>query len=114
MLVGSPPYYAKSKDQIFENIKSSPLEFPRDVSVVAKDLISKLLERNPKQRLVNLEAIKAHAFFDNVNWSAVYHKLGDMPRVSKFRYALAQNDTELFKQGKPGNPVPDWSFNNKL
>ena len=54
------------RDELFENIKAAPLEIPSYVSPVARDLISKLLARNPKKRLGSIngsEEIKAHPFF---------------------------------------------------
>jgi hypothetical protein len=47
MLCGSPPYYANNKDELFENIKNMTLEIPAVVSNSAKDLIMRLLNRNP-------------------------------------------------------------------
>ena len=41
----------KNRDELFENIKNSPLEIPSHVSPVARDLITRLLVRNPKKRL---------------------------------------------------------------
>lgn len=39
LIVGIPPYYADSKDQLFENIEKAPLKIPSAVSPAAKDLI---------------------------------------------------------------------------
>lgn len=47
MLVGYPPYYAKSKDAIFSNIRSAPLPFPHTMGKQAKNLISQLMIRDP-------------------------------------------------------------------
>ena len=67
-LIGHPPHYAKSKEAIFKNIRSAPLPFPPIVSNEAKDLIKKLLTRDPDKRLVDPALIKSHPFFADVNW----------------------------------------------
>ena len=113
-LIGHPPYYAQSKEAIFRNIKSAPLPFPTTISPEAKDLIKKLLVRNPSKRLIDPDIIKAHSFFADVNWTCVIHKLVPMPEVNKFKYALAQYETDTFEESNESiNRVAEWSFNNK-
>lgn len=114
-LIGHPPYYAKSKEAIFKNIRSAPLPFPPNISPEAKDFIKKLLNRNPAKRLVDPEVIKSHSFFADVDWKCVYHKLVRMPKNTKIRYALAQYDTDNFEDSiETSDRVGEWSFNNKL
>jgi len=38
-------------DKLYENIQSGPLLFPKNMSDEARDLISKLMIRNPMTRL---------------------------------------------------------------
>lgn len=78
MLCGIPPYYANNKDELFKNIKDAPLSIPNYVTPVAKDLISKLMNRNPKKRLGTLggaDEIKKHAFFKHIDWEKMYKKM---------------------------------------
>lgn len=51
MLVGTPPYFANEKEQLFHNIMNGPLKLPRSISVEAKNLMVTLLNRNPTKRL---------------------------------------------------------------
>lgn len=93
MLVGIPPFYSNNRADLFLNIKKAPVEFKEYMSEEAKDLISKLLIRNPKKRLGSgkrdAEEIKQHMFFENVDWVQVYNKelvpppVKDIPRISK-------------------------------
>lgn len=39
LLTGFPPYYSESKEQLFKNIESAPLELPSTLSDKAKSLI---------------------------------------------------------------------------
>lgn len=47
MLVGMPPYFAKSREQMFRNIHRAKLQIPQSLSSEAKSLIKDLLCRNP-------------------------------------------------------------------
>jgi len=40
----------------------------------AKDLLVKLLERNPEKRLTNPTIIKKHPWFETVDWEKLYNK----------------------------------------
>ena len=77
-LVGVPPYFDTNRDQLYYNIKSGPLKLPNFLSEDAKDIIKKLLDRNPKARLgagdEDAKEIKKHPFFANVDWNDVYNK----------------------------------------
>lgn len=42
LLVGTPPYYARDREQLFENIKKAPLKIPKSMSVEAKELIKQV------------------------------------------------------------------------
>ena len=66
LLVGIPPYFAPSRNQLFENINSGKLKIPKGFPSELKDLIQQLLHRNPKKRLGAVndgEDIKKHQWF---------------------------------------------------
>lgn len=48
MLVGFPPHYTENIKKLYENIKSAKLQIPSYISPAAKDLLLKLLNKNPK------------------------------------------------------------------
>lgn len=58
-------------EEIFELILANDLVFPRSMSPDAHDLICRLLEPNPARRLCTAEAVRAHPFFQKVNWDIV-------------------------------------------
>ncbi|EFX05286.1 serine/threonine-protein kinase [Grosmannia clavigera kw1407] len=72
MLTGLPPFYHENTNEMYRKILSEPLYFPGSdiVPPAAKDLLTKLLNRNPAERLgANGSAeIKAHRFFDAIDW----------------------------------------------
>lgn len=70
MLTGLPPFYDENTNEMYRKILSEPLHFSDVVPPAAKDLLTKLLNRDPEQRLgANGSAeIKAHPFFHAIDW----------------------------------------------
>lgn len=72
MLTGLPPFYDENTNEMYRKILSEPLHFPSHevVPPAARDLLTKLLNRNPDERLgANGSAeIKAHPFFHAIDW----------------------------------------------
>ncbi len=67
MLIGNPPFSAKSRKQTIEKILHGKLVLKPYLSPEVKDLIRKLLNRVPAQRLGagpdDAASIRKHAFF---------------------------------------------------
>ncbi|EPE31275.1 Protein kinase-like (PK-like) [Glarea lozoyensis ATCC 20868] len=72
MLTGLPPFYDENTNEMYRKILSEPLHFPGPeiVPPSAKDLLTKLLNRKPDQRLGanGASEIKAHPFFHSIDW----------------------------------------------
>ncbi|GLT71993.1 hypothetical protein SLA2020_439680 [Shorea laevis] len=76
MLYGYTPFRGKTRQKTFANILQKDLKFPGriPVSLHAKQLMYRLLHRDPKNRLASREGadeIKRHPFFRGVNWALV-------------------------------------------
>ncbi|XP_065866773.1 phototropin-1 isoform X2 [Euphorbia lathyris] len=76
MLYGYTPFRGKTRQKTFSNILHKDLKFPgsRQVSLQGKQLMYRLLHRDPKNRLGSREGaneIKRHPFFKGVNWALV-------------------------------------------
>nr|AML77696.1 putative LOV domain-containing protein [Bixa orellana] len=76
MLYGYTPFRGKTRQKTFSNILQKDLKFPRStpVSLHAKQLMYRLLHRDPKSRLGSREGaneVKQHPFFKGVNWALV-------------------------------------------
>ena len=59
MLTGSTPFNSKGKDQMMNNIITLKPKFPHSMPPLAKDLISKMIEKDPMRRL-SAKEIKCH------------------------------------------------------
>lgn len=51
MFTGTPPWQSDSDYDLYESIKAKEINFPADFDPVAKDLVTKLLDKNPSSRL---------------------------------------------------------------
>jgi len=68
MLTGLPPFYSQDVQQMYSKIMKAKLIIPDTVSMEAKDLLVKLLERNPEKRLTDPQIIKVHPWFSVIDW----------------------------------------------
>ena len=95
MLCGLPPFYVENLDKMYELIKTSSVKFPKRINLSedAKDVIRKLLEKNPKKRLGSqkgIEEIKNHPFFASIDFDMVVHKQIKAPFIPELT-----NDTDV-------------------
>ena len=71
LLTGIPPFDGESEEKIFESILEDDLNLDipqlKNVSEPCKDLIKKLLEKNPKKRINAEEALKHEFFTTGIN-----------------------------------------------
>ena len=78
MLIGIPPFYTKNRQKLYHNIQNGELELPDFLSDEAKDLLTKLLTKNPKERLGSgpndSQDVKLHPWFSNISWDDIYNK----------------------------------------
>ncbi|OJD39858.1 serine threonine protein kinase [Diplodia corticola] len=73
LLTGSPPFTANNNAKVQEKILKQKLPLPYFLSPDAKDLLTRLLRKEPSKRLggnmpKDLQTIKAHRFFRRVDW----------------------------------------------
>ncbi|KAF9594523.1 hypothetical protein IFM89_031657 [Coptis chinensis] len=76
MLYGYTPFRGKTRQKTFANILHKDIKFPGStpVSLQTRQLIYRLLHRDPRNRLGSREGsneVKQHSFFRGVNWALV-------------------------------------------
>jgi len=83
LTVGVTPFYSGNVDEMYHKIVHAKLKFPPRLSEECRDLIAKLLVRDPANRLgsaisgsalTDIEEIKAHKFFDGFDWKKLLEK----------------------------------------
>jgi serine/threonine protein kinase len=77
MLAGRRPYEAPTQYLLIKSILDDAVQYPADMDPLARDLISKLLVKNPAERLGADEkggfaAVRKHPFFQNTKWDTLW------------------------------------------
>lgn len=87
MLVGRSPFQAKTKDKVFQNVLERRLSYPHFLDSDARDLIDKLLQMIPENRLGmksllesnNLSELKLHPYFSDIDFEALASRTLHIP-----------------------------------
>ena len=77
LLTGQLPFYHEEKKQMYRLIVTEKVLYPRIVSPEAREVISKLLTKNPDRRLGSLtdaEEVMEQPFFAAIDWSDLKKK----------------------------------------
>lgn len=122
MMTGLPPYYDKNRQELYNNIKNKEIDFFDDkdlnekkVSDNAKDFLSKILVKDPSQRLGSglrdAEDIKEHPWFseDGIDWPSILEKTEKPPYIPNLRN---EDDVDHFDE-QFTKMDPHGSFNPK-
>ncbi|OKL63253.1 hypothetical protein UA08_01595 [Talaromyces atroroseus] len=84
LLTGSPPFKANNHAKIQEKIVRQKLALPYYLGPDAKDLLIRLLRKEPHKRLgyhmpKDLDTIKKHRFFRKIDWKALARRELEAP-----------------------------------
>jgi len=87
LFTGMNPFDARDFDAVLNNILHSQIVIPEYVSPIGKDLIEKLLQRNPQKRMCSGPTgsvqIQTHQFFESIDWKKMMVKQIKSPYVPK-------------------------------
>ncbi|RDW86422.1 AGC family serine/threonine-protein kinase [Aspergillus mulundensis] len=115
LLTGSPPFKANNHAKLQEKILKQKLVLPYYLGPDAKDLLTRLLRKEPSKRLgyhmpKDLQTIKSHRFFRKINWRALERRALTPPIIPVVTDpALAENFSTDFT-ALPLSPVEGPSF----
>lgn len=109
MLTGLPPFYDDDVPTMYRRILQDPLKFPSSLERTdAKDLLVKLLQKDPKLRLNDALEIKAHPFFKDIDWQKLLNKNYLPPFKPNVENLLdTSNFDQDFTNEKPQDSVVD-------
>ena len=78
MIYGLPPFYSQEVAQMHDNILHKPLQLQPHITSNAQNLLQKLLQKDKATRLGSGigddEDIKAHLFFEFIDWDDLFQK----------------------------------------
>ena len=79
LLTGSPPFRANNHAKIQEKILKQKLSLPYYLSPDGKDLLTRLLRKEPGKRLKDSQVIKRHRFFRKIDWKQLERRQMEPP-----------------------------------
>ena len=77
LISGAPPFFNQDENLMYKNISENKLMFPEFFSEDLKDLLKKMLNKNPKKRIGienDKSDLKNHEFFRDINWDDIMKK----------------------------------------
>lgn len=110
LLTGSPPFGGNNHAKIQQNILKQKLQLPYFLGPDAKDLLTRLLRKEPNKRLggttpKDLKALKAHRFFRKIDWKKLERREVEPPIQPVITDPeMAENFSEEFTH-MPMSPV---------
>ena len=109
MLCGYHPFPRKGK-KIDPRVYMSPIKIPRYLSDDARNLLSKLLEVNPRKRIGfnGAEEIRKHPYFKDIDFEKVFAKAYTPPFVPKLK---GETDLRYFDPGFTSEEVGSYTDN---
>lgn len=106
LLTGTLPHYTGDFNQMMQDRVDGHLpRFPKWLTPEARDLICKLLEKDPERRLATSISVRRHAWFKDVHWGKLYNKQWRSPPIDP-AYNLRQGIAN-FSSEFTGQFVPD-------
>lgn len=111
LLAGKPPFKGPNEYLTFQKITNLEYSFPATFPAIAKDLVKRLLVHDPHVRLGSdetggVEALKAHKFFEGVQWDRLF--TSEAPKLRPFlpkmegmneKDLTSENDVFFQRQG---------------
>lgn len=118
MVIGQPPFFDFDPAVMFRQILKAPIVLPTSLSPNTSDLLQKLLEKDPSIRLgaAGVAAIKAHPFFEGVDWQRIARReMSPGPvEIQRIRPGVCFTTEEVFgilhPEEEGSEPLKGWSF----
>jgi len=110
LTVGIPPFYSRNVNEMYNKIQHGVLRFPPFLSDPCKDIITRLLNRDPKKRMgsaKDFEELKEHQFFKSINFDHLYAKKIKPTFKPALGANAAETDTSMFDEQFLNEPVVD-------
>lgn len=99
MLTGYLPFNATNKEILEESIKKVKINWPNDIDRAAKDLISKILRYDPKDR-ISIENMFKHPFFTGYIQNTLDYLIKPNPEEEMDIFIISQNIPKLESNDK--------------
>lgn len=97
-LIGCVPFFGETTEELFAHTVNDDIEWPDNddwpVQASAKDIITQLLQQNPRDRLGThggAAEVKEHFYFDGLDWNSLLRQKAEfVPQLAN------EDDTSYF------------------
>lgn len=96
-----------------EKCRNGTLNLPKNMGCNARELVKQLLTDDPVARL-EIEDIKKHNFFKNVNWSHIRHRKIQPPFVPDMSHLLYYNNVDFMDEQDRLLSLEEMDSKNKM
>lgn len=119
MISGKLPFDNKEESMVVKNIISKSIKFKKWFSEEAQDLVTKLLQKDPKARLGSggAEEVMKHPFFKDIVWADLLSPEKETeeriktPRgYSKYWYGQSAESSVISEKGMTKFDIPNFTF----
>ncbi|XP_028834267.1 ribosomal protein S6 kinase beta-2-like [Denticeps clupeoides] len=109
MMTGSPPFTAENRKKTIDKILKCKINLPPYLTPDARDLMKKLLKKNPTQRLgskADFKEIQKHPFFRHISWDELLNKRVEPPYKPSLQSEddVSQFDSRFTRQTPVDSP----------
>jgi len=114
MIEGRSPFFSPSYEEMFGKIAQANYHFSDHFGREARDLVFKLLQPNPKHRLIETGLIMKHDFFVGIEWRELRYKKTKPPITPQIKNTLDVRN--FYQQGfnnEELSPLPNWNTQEK-
>ena len=101
MIAGLPPFYSTDRRVLFDNIRNQEVTFYKCHDTVTRDLLYRLLAKEPRMRLADPEEIMEHQFFAKINWQKMLARQCTTPYKPEITGPLDLSHFEAEYTNKP-------------
>ena len=120
MFCGKTPFKGATTYVTFKNIAKLEINYEENISISdnAKDLISKILIKDPSKRLgggepqtdLDLEHLKKHPFFKGIKWKNIFNQ--NIPNSKTFKFKINKKTVKRETENKNENEMKNNDYKN--
>jgi len=117
MLTGLPPFYDEDMQNMYNKKMNLDLVVPEHIPEQARNLITRFLDKNPETRLQEIQEIKAHPYFQGINWERLYLKEIQPPYIPNVKTKESTDlidkqftNMDIKRELSPGVPIQTDDF----
>ncbi|KAL7719440.1 non-specific serine/threonine protein kinase [Entamoeba marina] len=120
MMVGIPPFYCEEEREMYQNIVNESVRYPPNTPASIKTFIDGLLEKNPMKRLTDPSTMKAHPFFQGIDFDLLEKRQLTPPYIPNVKSEgdvsnidaafLAETEDAIKEEKQPSGPPQQFAF----